>query len=197
MSSTLSPKPLGDIEKQHTFTTALEPLGQEDSTTDDITVIEKRELDQVEAPGEPPFPEELAKSEYLVKWDGPDDPENPKNWSVLKRSYITAVAGLLVLNATFSSSAPAGVIGQLTERFHLVEETQVLTISLFVAGYCVGPLLWGPLSEQYGRKNPLLVAFFVYALFQVAAALAPNTAALLVFRFIGGAFSASPLTSSG
>lgn len=24
----------------------------------------------------------------------------------------------------------------------------VLTISLFVAGYCVGPLLWGPLSEQ-------------------------------------------------
>ncbi|KAG9024629.1 hypothetical protein FRB95_011265 [Tulasnella sp. JGI-2019a] len=173
---------------------------QRDSTADDITVVdhmEKQEPDLVEAPGEPPFPKSLANSEYLVKWDGPDDPENPKNWSMLKRSYITAVAGLLVLNATFSSSAPSGVIGQLTERFHLVEETQVLTIALFVAGYCVGPLVWGPLSEQYGRKNPMLVAFFIYTLFQVAAALSPNTAALLVFRFIGGTFAASPLTTSG
>lgn len=33
------------------------------------------------------------------------------------------------------------------EEFHLGETVGILTISLFVAGYCVGPLLWGPLSE--------------------------------------------------
>lgn len=120
-----------------------------------------------------------------------------QNWSEARRWYITAIAGLLVLNATFSSSAPEGVLGQLTDRFHLSESGQVLTISLFVAGYCVGPLVWGPLSEQYGRKNPMLVAFFVYTCFQVGAALSPNTAALLIFRFLGGTFAASPLTTSG
>jgi MFS family permease len=36
-------------------------------------------------------------------------------------------------------------------RFNLSEEVAALTISLFVAGYCVGPLFWGPLSEQVGR----------------------------------------------
>lgn len=33
------------------------------------------------------------------------------------------------------------------EYFTFSEEVATLTISLFVAGYCVGPLLWGPLSE--------------------------------------------------
>lgn len=41
-------------------------------------------------------------------------------------------------------------------------EVATLLIALFVAGYCVGPLLWGPLSEQYGRRPIFLVSFFVY-----------------------------------
>ncbi|KAG8857218.1 hypothetical protein FRB96_005893 [Tulasnella sp. 330] len=202
-SAILSPATVYDVEKQDPsalLQSGLQSPSARDSHADDVTVVdhaEQQEPDLVEAPGEPPFDKEKANSEFLVKWDGPNDPENPKNWSELKRWYITGVAGLLVLNATFASSAPSGVIDQLTERFGLVEETQVLTIGLFVAGYCVGPLVWGPLSEQYGRKNPMLVAFFVYTCFQVAAALAPNTAALLIFRFLGGTFAASPLTTSG
>jgi MFS transporter, DHA1 family, multidrug resistance protein len=39
---------------------------------------------------------------------GPDDVENPKNWSKLRRGYITFCAVLLVLNATFASSSPSG-----------------------------------------------------------------------------------------
>jgi len=58
-------------------------------------------------------------------------------------------------------------------------------------------MLLGPLSEQYGRKPVLLVAFFVYTGFQVGSALAPNKAAVLIFRFLGGTFAASPLTTSG
>lgn len=49
--------------------------------------------------------------------------------------------------STFASSAPSGVAGNLMEYFTFSEEVATLTISLFVAGYCVGPLLWGPLSE--------------------------------------------------
>lgn len=65
------------------------------------------------------------------------------------------------------------------------------------AGYCVGPLAWGPLSEQYGRRPMFIIAFFFYTIFQVACAVAPNGEALLVFRFLSGCFAACPLTNSG
>ncbi|KZP10514.1 MFS general substrate transporter [Athelia psychrophila] len=77
------------------------------------------------------------------------------------------------------------------------EELGTLTISLFVAGYCVGPLLWGPLSEVYGRRPVFIFAFLVYTIFQVAAAVSTSTAQMLVFRFLGGTFAAAPLTNSG
>ena len=85
----------------------------------------------------------------------------------------------------------------MMEHFHFGEEVATLTISLFVAGYCVGPLFWGPLSESFGRKLPMVLAFLGYTGFQVGAALSPNTGAILVFRFLGGTFAAAPLVISG
>jgi hypothetical protein len=34
------------------------------------------------------------------------------------------------------------------KQFGFGEEVGTLTVSLFVAGYCLGPLVWGPLSED-------------------------------------------------
>ena len=41
------------------------------------------------------------------------------------------------------------------QDLHMSQEVGTLTISLFVAGYCVGPILWGPLSEQVNRFQTL------------------------------------------
>lgn len=98
---------------------------------------------------------------------------------------------------TFASSAPSGIVPQLMEKFTFGTEVATLTIALFVAGYCVGPLLWGPLSEQYGRKPIFLVSFTAYTGFQVGCALSQNTASILIFRFLGGIFAAAPLANSG
>lgn len=46
------------------------------------------------------------------------------------------------------------------KEFGFSAEVGVLTIALFVAGYCVGPLLWAPLSEQYGRRPIFIISFF-------------------------------------
>lgn len=83
------------------------------------------------------------------------------------------------------------------EYFGFGREIATLTIALFVGGYCIGPLLWGPLSENYGRKLPMVAAFVIYTCFQVGCALSKNTASILIFRFLGGAFAASPLVISG
>ena len=60
----------------------------------------------------------------------------------------------------------------------------------------LGPLLWGPLSEIVGRRPVFIGTFIAYVGFQVGCALAPNTGALLAFRFLGGTFAAAPLTKS-
>ncbi|KAF7347942.1 putative mfs-multidrug-resistance transporter [Mycena venus] len=125
------------------------------------------------------------------------DPANPKNWSNARRWYLTALAGMLVLNATFASAAPSGIAPQLLEEYHMSQEVGTLAISLFVAGYCVGPLLFGPLSETYGRRPIFIYPFAVYTLFQIGCALAKNTATMLVLRFLGGMFASAPLTNSG
>lgn len=127
--------------------------------------------------------EERAQQEkealFLVGWDGPDDPANPQNWKRSSRWYYTLVASLLVFNATFASSSPGGIVEKVMKEFTFGTEVATLMISLFVAGYCVGPLFWGPLSEIYGRKPIFIVSFIVYTAFQIGCALSPNTGALL------------------
>ncbi|GAA5870316.1 hypothetical protein JCM3774_004639 [Rhodotorula dairenensis] len=122
---------------------------------------------------------------------------HPHTWSVPYRWFLTAFAGLLVLNATFASSAPANLIPSIITHFNVSQEVGILLISVFVAGYCIGPLLWGPLSERYGRRLIFLFVWPFYLGFQVGCALSPNIGALIVFRFLGGCFAAAPLTNSG
>ena len=101
------------------------------------------------------------------------------------------------LHRTFASSAPSGYVPELMEHFHVSQEVGTLVISLFVGGYCVGPIVWAPLSEAYGRRPIFIISFIGYVCFQVGAALSPNIGALLVFRFLGGTFASAPLTNSG
>jgi len=83
------------------------------------------------------------------------------------------------------------------EEFGFGKEVATLTVSLFVAGYCLGPLVWGPLSEDIGRRPVYLITFLVNVCFQIGCALSKNTASILIFRFLAGTFAAAPLTNSG
>jgi len=85
-------------------------------------------------PGEPPLKPDPTEDElYMVRFE-PGEKTNPKNWSVAYRWYITGAGSLLVLNSTFSSSAPSGVVREMTEYFGFGQEVATLTVSLFVAG---------------------------------------------------------------
>ncbi|EKM55507.1 uncharacterized protein PHACADRAFT_173640 [Phanerochaete carnosa HHB-10118-sp] len=158
-----------------------------DSSSDDTTLLGRQSIRKAEK-------EDL--SQFEVRF-APEDPDSPLNWSRAKRWYITSVAGLLAFNVTFASSIPAGVVPQMMTQFGFGREVATLTIALFVAGYSVGPLLWGPLSEQFGRKGPLVLTFIAYTGFSVGCALSPNTASILIFRFLSGTFAASGLVITG
>lgn len=80
----------------------------------------------------------------------PGDPDNPRAWSIGQKCYMTGVSILLVMNATFASSAPTGTFESIQNDFKVSEEGAGLVTTLFLLGYCAGPLIWAPFSEFYG-----------------------------------------------
>ena len=125
----------------------------------------------------------------------PGDIENPNNWSVARRWYITVVSVLLVVNATFASSSPSGCLDGISADLHVSVEAAGLVITLFLLGYCAGPLVWAPLSEFYGRRWIFYITFTMYLIFNFLCAFANNFAALLVGRFLTGTFASSALSN--
>ncbi|KFH48690.1 putative transporter-like protein [Hapsidospora chrysogenum ATCC 11550] len=125
----------------------------------------------------------------------PSDIENPKNWTTLRRWQITACTILLVINATFASSAPSGCIRSISSHFAVSEVAAGLTVTLFLLGYVAGPLVFAPLSEFYGRRWVFYVTFSLYLAFNFLCAFAPNFGALLVGRFLTGTFVSAPLSN--
>lgn len=126
----------------------------------------------------------------------PGDIENPKNWSTKRRWYITIAAVLMVVNATMASSSPSGCLGSISKELHVGEEAAGLVITLFLLGYCAGPLLFAPLSEFYGRRWVFYITFTCYLAFNFLCAFTPNFAGLLVGRFFTGTFASAPLSNA-
>lgn len=58
------------------------------------------------------------------------------------------------------------------------------SLSLFLAGFAAVQLLWGPLSDRYGRKPVLLIGLTIFALGSLGMLWVENAATLLVLRFV-------------
>lgn len=133
---------------------------------------------------------------YVVEWI-PNDPRNPMLFSTTKKWLITLSVSIATLAIAFASTAYSGSVPQVIEQFHVSEEVATLGISLFVLGFAVGPLLWAPLSEIYGRQILFMTTYAGLTAFNAGAAGAQNIQTLLVLRFFAGAIGSSPLTNSG
>lgn len=83
------------------------------------------------------------------------------------------------------------------EGFHVGEEVVTLGLSLFVLGFAIGPLLWAPMSELYGRQYLFFGTYAMLTAFNAGAAGSQNIQTLLILRFFAGAFGSSPLTNAG
>ncbi|SCZ93484.1 BZ3500_MvSof-1268-A1-R1_Chr6-3g08692 [Microbotryum saponariae] len=135
-------------------------------------------------------------SPYIVDY-GVDDPENPLEWTTLKRWYITGVVSMGTLVVAFGSSVYAGAIPQMIVYFDKTQTLLTLGLTFYVLGFAMGPLLWAPFSELYGRRIVLLPTYTLFTVFHIGCALAQNYETLMVMRFLTGFFGSSPLTNAG
>ncbi|KAL0094187.1 major facilitator superfamily domain-containing protein [Phycomyces blakesleeanus] len=142
------------------------------------------------------MPDEKKVTVHYVNWEE-NDPENPNNWPARTRWMYTMLVASLVVSAAFSSSVVTGRLQGPMEDFGVSKEISILQVSLMVFGFMIGPLLWSPLSELYGRKPIYVCALFIYVIFNIPCAVAKNIETLLVCRFFSGFFASAGLTIAG
>ncbi|CAH0053770.1 unnamed protein product [Clonostachys solani] len=136
------------------------------------------------------------ESPYIVEFL-PDDPWNPVGFSRSRKWLITIVQAVATLSVSFASSAFSGGISTVLTEFRVSQEVAILGVSMFVLGFAIGPLIWAPLSEIYGRQMLFFITYMALTAFEAGAAGAPNIESLVILRFLAGAFGSSPLTNAG
>jgi Major Facilitator Superfamily len=133
---------------------------------------------------------------YVVEWLQ-HDPGNPMQFPMWKKWAITLIVAIATLAVSFVSSAYTGGIEELLLQFHTSQEVATLGVSLFVLGFAIGPLLWAPMSELYGRQILYATTYGAFTIFNAGAACSQNIQTLIILRFFAGTFGASVLTNAG
>ncbi len=105
-------------------------------------------------------------------------------------------ARLIVLLAALVAFAPLSIDTYLPSLPLIASDLQAsagsvqLTISLFLVGLCLGMLVYGPLSDRYGRRPLLLGGIGLYLVATVGCLFAGSVEQLVAWRFfqaLGGA----------
>jgi DHA1 family bicyclomycin/chloramphenicol resistance-like MFS transporter len=109
------------------------------------------------------------------------------------RTAAAAVSTTLVLTLALQCAVPPFATDMYTPAFPRVTRDLAtsaslvgLTLTTFFLGMAMGQLLGGPLSDQRGRRRPLIVGGLICTLGAVGCALAPSIGFLIVFRVVQG-----------
>jgi len=99
---------------------------------------------------------------------------------------LLLVLGLLSAVAPFATDLYLPAFPQMTGELHASATTVQLTLTAFLVGVTAGQLVFGPLSDRFGRVPPLLAGAALCVLASAAAVLAPNVGVLVVARLLQG-----------
>ncbi len=97
---------------------------------------------------------------------------------------LVGLLALLTATAALSIDMYLPTMPALARIFHTDASRVQLTLSAFFIGFGLGQLVYGPLSDQLGRKGLLLLGMSIYALASLLCALAPSIEMLILFRFL-------------
>lgn len=125
--------------------------------------------------------------------DTPSSFESPFDLPDWRKWIITVVLASMTMAVTFGSSVWSSTIAVTSQEFNVSETISILGVSLYVLGFALGPIVWGPMSELKGRRLPLFSGFFIWLLLQIPVGVVNNLPTILVCRLLGGCFGAAPV----
>ncbi|MBP7243226.1 multidrug effflux MFS transporter [Amaricoccus sp.] len=99
---------------------------------------------------------------------------------------IALVIGLLGAVGPFAIDMYLPAMPLIAAEFGVSAQALQMTLTTYFLAFGVGQLVYGPLSDQMGRRAPMLIGLAIFLLGTLACALAPSVAALAVGRLVQG-----------
>ena len=118
------------------------------------------------------------------------DSESLPSGDATQRQKYLGTKGLVVFLALLSACVPLSTdlylpaLPTMTTYFRVAEYKTNLTLILFFVFYGLATLVWGPLSDKYGRRCVLLIGLTGYAIAGVLCAVSLNIYELMLFRAV-------------
>ena len=138
------------------------------------------------------------KDPNLVTWDGPDDPHNPHNWPKHRRWASTILIAMFAFIAPMASTMVAPALDTIADDFDIQSDTeQFLVMSIFLLAFAIGPFVWGPMSEVFGRVRVMQCANLIFLLFNTVCGFAKTKQQMMAFRFLSGIGGSAPQAIGG
>ncbi|KAH8922957.1 MFS general substrate transporter [Atractiella rhizophila] len=97
-----------------------------------------------------------------------------------------------------SSSMMAPGLPEIAVKYELRDQTVIaLTLCIFLLALAIGPLIFGPLSEIYGRTWVLHIANIAFCGFNVGCGFTDSVGGLIGLRFLAGFAGSAPVGIGG
>lgn len=105
--------------------------------------------------------------------------------------FVVLMAALMSLNA-FAIDAMLPALPAIGDALGVtLENRRQLVVTLYLLGFGTTQMIWGPLSDRFGRRPVLVAGLLLYALFALLAALATSFPMLLAARAAQGGAAAA------
>jgi DHA1 family bicyclomycin/chloramphenicol resistance-like MFS transporter len=106
--------------------------------------------------------------------------------SLPRWEFIALAAAMMALNALAIDIMLPG-LQEIGASLGVENENhRQYVITAYIAGFGIAQLGFGPLSDRFGRRPPLLMGLAVYVAAALGAAFAPSFTTLLILRFVQG-----------
>jgi DHA1 family bicyclomycin/chloramphenicol resistance-like MFS transporter len=109
---------------------------------------------------------------------------------------LILILGLLTAVGPFSIDMYLPAFHAIAKNLNTDISQVMLSLSSFFIGISFGQLLYGPLLERFGRKNPLYVGLIIYLFASIGCALTQSVNSLIALRFLQALGSCAGMVTS-
>jgi len=125
-----------------------------------------------------------SESDLFMQTAQTPSAESPVPANALELIKLISVLGALTAFNSVSIDMYLPAFPQMAEDLHVPLGTIQLSISTFLIGTSVGQLIYGPVSDRWGRKLPLVLGVTLYSIATFACAMVHTGTALLFWRVV-------------